>query len=690
MVYSCGTTSDAQPRAVPVSRRKTEEHTPELEVRRHKPLAGVVVALLIASLAGFLRIRHLDTTGMWGDQAFLLNTTMRWINGGSMPLAANKSSIGVMHGPMIQYLYAIALLVWRDVLSVAVLTALSGTLAVGVTAWVACKTFGKKTAYISALLFAVSPWSVFYSQLIWNPTMVPLFSTLALGCLLLYFCHEQRPAYLIVSIASMAIMTQLHPGTAVQLVTLLIACLLFRDKVRLWPLAVGGIVFALVHLPFVLYHWSVAGRDLLDIFQVAQQPIPLSPASLLVSFDLVKARGLLGSVRYVSTFDALADILLGLSLVYATWSALRALSLRRRDPTVAARLPALVILLLWFALPILFYLRSPHYLQTHYLIGQLPAHFLLIGSASASFARDLEMLASRVQGRAASPEVRLAVWPLALVPLFALVGWQSVFNIRFQDHRYNTSSGPTQIRHFREAIRSSKRLLGDHPACELVALAPGHSVETSELSLLRGFVSEDRVLLADGRIAAPVPASCAIYLDTQGTSRASGWLEKTTKLLPSETVRVLAGQWEFYSLPHDGCGEERAGVPRDISNPEWTKGLMLVGHERRDTEPGTTLPLTLTWRITDPVPNTIYHFGTYLLTADDQLVAQTDGPGFDSIQWRAGDSFITWFDILVPESLEPGRYRIGVALYSWPDIQRAQLKGGGSTAFLDDIQIGAP
>lgn len=666
------------------------EGPPELRLRSYKRMAGAAVAVLIASLALLLRFRRLDTTGMWGDQAFLLNTAMRWVNGGPMPLAANKSSIGIMHGPMIQYLYALALVLWRDILSVAALTAVSGALAVALTMWAAYRAFGKTTAYVAALLFAVSPWSVYYSQLIWNPTMVPAFSALALGCLLLYFSVEQKPAYLMVSLGSMAVMTQLHPGTAVQLVTLLAACLLFRDKVRLWPLAVGGIAFVLVHLPFLLYHWNVGGSDLLGIFEVAQEPVPLSPAALLVSFDLVRARGLLGSVRYATAFDTLANAVLALSLVYAAWSAVRAFARRHDDPDAARQLPAYVISLLWFALPVLFYLRSSHYLQTHYLVGQLPVHFLLIGAAAAALGRSLEELASRVHERAAHPPLRLAVWSLALSPVLALAGWQCAFNVSFQNHRYHNDSGPAQIRHYRQAIRSSRRLLADHPLCHLAALAPGHSVETSELSLLREFVAGDRVVLADGRIAAPLPAPCAIYLDAQGTSRASIWLQTTTESLSSEAIRVLDDEWRFYKLSSDGVGAEGPAVPPDAPGAQWTNGLMLAGHERGDPKPGLMLPLTLTWTIADPVPDTIYHFGTYLLTAEDQLVAQADGPGFDSIQWRAGDSFITWFDIFVPEALEPGRYQIGVALYTWPDIDRVELKGGGNTAFLDQIQVGAP
>ena len=67
--------------------------------------AFLFAAILLLGLA--LRLRGLDTTGLWGDQAFTLNTAMRWVNGGAMPLAANKSSVGFVNPPMIEYLYAL-------------------------------------------------------------------------------------------------------------------------------------------------------------------------------------------------------------------------------------------------------------------------------------------------------------------------------------------------------------------------------------------------------------------------------------------------------------------------------------------------------------------------------------------------------------------------------------------------------
>jgi hypothetical protein len=72
---------------------------------------------------------------------------------------------------------------------------------------------------------------------------------------------------------------------------------------------------------------------------------------------------------------------------------------------------------------------------------------------------------------------------------------------------------------------------------------------------------------------------------------------------------------------------------------------------------------------------------------DKQIVAQSDGPGFDSIQWHDGDQFVTWSELLVPPDLEPGDYQIAVAWYTWPKLKRIALSTGENTAFLEKVHI---
>lgn len=639
----------------------------------------ILLVLAILLMALFLRARSLDTTGIWGDQSFTLNTAMRWVNGGAMPLAANKSSVGFVNPPMIEYLYALALRIWSDVLSVSLLTMVSGLVAVLATGWAAWRLFGRRAAIWAMLLMAVNPWSVFYSQLIWNQTMLPVFTALTLAFLLVYFAVEQRPLYLIGSFVTAACMTQVHPGSAIQVVAIGLVFFLFWRKLRVWPLLVGFGLFVLLYVPFIQYHLGSGWGDFAEAAELASRPAVTSLASVLISLDLLHAKGVMSGMGGTAVFDTLATILLIISLAYAIWLGITSFPRRAEGQPDEQRLTAVTILLIWFALPVLFYLRTPYYLQIYYLLSQFPAHFLLIGLAMAGVQEGFAPRIGQFSARWPLP----ARWLLPL-PLIALVVWQFGFNLQFQNAR--AQKDDLQVRHVRETIQSASRLLETYPACQLVALSIGHQEEVSRLAFLREFTVDERVVLVDGRFALPFPAPCAIYLDALAEGSASAWLAANATLLPQERIELGDEIWSFYTL----LAEEREGVTAvaTYSPPlaAW-ETVDLTQYEHGTLQAGQSLPVRLAWTVKALPPRETYHVGVYLLTMDNQVAAQFDGPGYDSLQWQPGDSFITWFEVPIPADLPPDNYQIAVALYTWPNLERLNLQTGDNTAFLEQIEF---
>ena len=656
-------------------------------MRKH---TGSLIAAGILLLAFFLRLRGLDTTGLWGDQAFTLNTAMRWVNGGALPLAANKSSVGFVNPPLIEYLYGVALWLWPDILSVSLLTMFGGLLAVAVTGLVTARLFGRRAGLWAMLAFSVAPWAVFWSQLIWNQTMVPPFAALALGGLLLYLAHRPRAIYLVVSFAAAAAMTQVHPGSAVQLVTMGLALLLFRRRARLAHALAGAAVFALLYLPYLVYQIGTGWADFRAIGDVAGQEASFSGAAVLLSLDLIRAQGLHRAVPRVVAFDALAAgvFVVALGLVVWRWWEGREAGEKggkgeRENPSPATRHAqyiALTIILLWFLLPILFYLRSAVYLQNYYLVGQWPAHFMILGIGLDTALRLADRPSAVVRQRSAVVRQRSAVAPALLLALFA---YQVFFSLRYQDARAAGSGPLLQVRHAQALIDTSRRLLAERPDCRLVGLGRGHQVENSDLALLQEFVDPARAILADGDLALPQPSPCAVYLVTRPGSLASYIIADQAEPIPEAQVAVKDQVWQFYDW----------AAPADAAPPPilaaWELGLNLVGYFPDDLTPGEDMTLLLTWQPDGP-PATPHHFGVYLLDAAGNVVAQHDGPGFDSVQWRAGDQFVTFHPLPIPADLPGGQYRPAVALYSWPDVVRAPLTGGGDTFYLQEQTYPAP
>jgi hypothetical protein len=647
--------------------------------RRAWLIAGLAAAVLLLGL--FLRVRGLETTGLWGDQAFTLNTAMRWVNGGDIPLAANKSSVGFLNPPMIEYLYAAALWLRADILSVSWLTLLGGLLAVAVTGWVTGRIFGARAGLWAMLTFAVAPWAVFWSQLIWNQTMVPAFATLALGGLLLYLVEKPRPIYLIAAFAAASAMTQVHPGTAVQVGTMGLVLLIFRQRVRWAHVLWSALVFVALYLPFIAYQFGTNWADLTTIGGLAGQEATFSSAALRLSLDLIRVQGLFRAVPQTSFFDTLAAVLFALSFLLTLWRAATLWQAGRATPgrPLPPETAAVLIIVLWFLMPLLFYWRSGVYLQNYYLIGQWPAQFMVFGIGLDTAQRAAAQWAAGAGRPSARRLGRAAVWLLP-IPLLAVLAFQVRFTLVYQDARAAGDGPALQVRHARSAIAQANDLLAANPACRLVAVGVGHQVENSNLALLQEFSDPDRIMLADGDLGLPLPAPCAIYLNARPGSAAGFWLEATATPLSGAEVAVKDEVWPFYRWTADPPGD-RSGAPT------WTNGVALVGYFRGEPARGRPLDMALTWEVVAPPDGEAYHFGAYLLDENDQVVGQQDGPGFDSVQWREGDRFITWFLLPVPDDLPGGTYRTAVALYSWPDVVRVPLTDGADTAYLEVIEL---
>ena len=92
-----------------------------------------------------------------------------------------------------------------------------------------------------------------------------------------------------------------------------------------------------------------------------------------------------------------------------------------------------------------FYWRSGVYLQNYYLIGQWPAHFMILGVGLDT----LQRAAERWPGRERLG--RVAAWLLPL-PLLALVAFQVLFSLRYQDARAAGDGPPLQVRHARAPV----------------------------------------------------------------------------------------------------------------------------------------------------------------------------------------------------------------------------------------------
>jgi len=311
-------------------------------------------------------------------------------------------------------------------------------------------------------------------------------------------------------------------------------------------------------------------------------------------------------------------------------------------------------------------------------MGQWPAPFIIIGVALAGVQHWLRQPARWQWGR----WLNAALVGLLLMVLAGQI-WMTL-SIQNERRQENEPGEKVQIGYMRTLIAQIEAVMVERPLCPLVVVSEGHQLENSRLALLREFTDVADLILTDGDLAVPIPAPCAVYLDAKPGSLASQWLVETA--VPIQTDTALPDEtWSFYEIDTTARQQFAASLPVANDTQTWANGIRLLQFDQGALIPGQSLPVTMTWEITQP-SNTTYHIGVYLLTTDNQVVAQSDGPGFDSVQWRPGDTFVTWFQIPIPPDITNETYQLAFAFYTWPNLERIDLLAGGNTFFAGIIE----
>jgi 4-amino-4-deoxy-L-arabinose transferase-like glycosyltransferase len=660
----------------------------------------ITLLLLLLGAAAFLRLYRLEYSFIGPDQSIVLGIATEFVNQGEIPLAANKSSAGIMNPPFLEYLLAIPLFLKPQVLRVVQFTAL-----INLGAVVACYAFvaalyGRRAGFMAALLFAANPWAVYYSRLIWNPSPIPLFSTLLLGSLLAYFAGARRGVWLTLSFLWLAAIVQLHLASLVLIILTGLIFLPFWRSLKLKPLLWGVSLFVLTFLPFLLFVRGTGWTDVRAVLSALQggQEVHFNQASALLARDLSTGNGIFSAVAHSGErwreavwpwfgLVRLETWLLLFSLIYALGGVVKA----RRE--IAAHKPsprtvAWLILSLWLVFPTMMYLRHGTYLQNYYFLYFYPAPFVLM----ALFVDDLWRYLSRAGTRSKGKMRKLALRAVSLI-LPGLVGlialWQfHVYYVRLNlTPRYGFDGRPVQ--QVDQLIAAAKDLMVSRPGCDLIALSEGDSYESSPLGLLSPFLAPVNVRYVQTGRGLIVPNTCAVCVVAGQDPWAIAWLDENTAHLAGTEIDTGEETWRFYDVSAHTREELTVSLDDAPVLGRWMNGAVLrQAALDPQVSPGETLELTYVWEVTVQPPHPRYHFFNHLLRqSDGVLVAQEDGPGVYSLYWRVNDLVVTRFSIPIPPDATPGAYLLNVGLYTWPEIERVPRDTGEDGLTVTTVQI---
>jgi 4-amino-4-deoxy-L-arabinose transferase-like glycosyltransferase len=168
--------------------------------------------ILIVLIGAFLRLYRLpDYMEFLGDQGRDVLIIRNFLKQGDLFFIGPQTSIGNMYlGPFFYYLIAPSLLLANfSPVGPAAFIALLNLVTIVLIYFVAQKWFNRSVGLIAAFLFALSPVVIKYSNFIWNPNIMPLFSLL-----FIYFFFEaiisQKYRYFILASLSFVMVINSH------------------------------------------------------------------------------------------------------------------------------------------------------------------------------------------------------------------------------------------------------------------------------------------------------------------------------------------------------------------------------------------------------------------------------------------------------------------------------------------------
>lgn len=147
-----------------------------------------ILLVLVTLLAGGLRFYKLGEWSFWGDEYITVRKAIDIFGGGVTRLSPSMLSTHVVLGKL-------GVTEWNARL----VSASVGVISVPILFWLVKRLFNSYAALIAALLLAVSPWHIYWSQNARFYTTLLLFFTLAL--LFFYWAlEEDRPWFMVLSL----------------------------------------------------------------------------------------------------------------------------------------------------------------------------------------------------------------------------------------------------------------------------------------------------------------------------------------------------------------------------------------------------------------------------------------------------------------------------------------------------------
>lgn len=616
--------------------------------------------ILILLGAAFSRWAAPDNTPMWGDQSLILGPALDFIHEGHVPFIGLKSSAHVYQPAMSIYFAIPPLAIIPRIISVRWFYSALDLLAIAFLYLAVRRCWGWRAAALAAWLYAVHPWLIEYSRLLWNQSLVPPASTIALSALLLARCSNPSAVdrWIAIFLISAAFMASFHVVTLPWMLACWGLAALVALQARRWRgIGIGMTVAVAVHLPYLLYLLGPGQADIKALFDLSRSSEPKTAHAIQITRDLLMGRNIFhnglgsldswrASVIHIPALDGAMPAALAFATAIALYEIFSKSSLALQW----------AVLLLWTVIPPLPTWFSSIHPQHYYMLHLFPAPLIaisasLLGRGIPSFPSALRAL-----------RLILICGTVALSTWWAYVWW---VRVRMEDQHQLTLRTPAwAIERLSLAIAN---YLQSDPHRMMVILEDS-GLDISAYDVIRAFLRTDRIRVVPAHTGLIIPHASGCYLLTPGIPDSELSLASGLDLQPMPPPMSDAPGWRIYCWDSPPTSSEPLG--------EWTNGLRLLdAHTEGDPWTSEAISVIHRWEyFGDPPYGKIYLFFNHLIS-DDRLIAQADGPGIHAFRWRPGDQIITRFRIPLPPDRSSTTYTLWVGLYQL-DGSRVPLTNG--------------
>lgn len=611
------------------------------------------LALLLVALG--LRLYRIDAQSLWADE------------GGTLALASREparilaETLADVHPPLYYWLlHGWMSVAGQTAIAARGLSALCGTGAALVTILLARRWYGEAAGLAAGVVAALSPLAIDYSQEARMYALAMLLAALIFLALDHWLARPSAGRLAIYMLPAAALVGTHYFAATVVAASALVGLLGRRGAAQVWR---WRAIWITAHLPLAALFLLMVSASQARLAGWTATKQAISAAQILS--DLLQSFAV--GLHPAEGWGAWGLLFLGLALA----SLLLRPEPLRPEPGWAA--------LAWLALPVAamvaLSLGQPYY-KPRFLLPALPAFQILVAAGVAR-------VADAVGGRWARQPWLPATCACALVALLALASAAPLARVWGDPSLWRDD--------YRGAAQAIAASIGPDDA---LILNGQSQIDTLDYYLR---TPQPRYLLPRVRPLDPAAVTADLaqiasqhrrvyalfYVieesDPQGVM--SAWLDERAYASGARWYGdILLRSWEMGDLT-----DQLAAIDQPFGA---RLRLARIAHDNGPLQPGDTLRVQLEWAAAAPLDGP-YNLFLHLVDARGQIVAQYDGPlaaPADSQQpdqpWtrRAG--------LLLPDTAEPGSYRVLLGVYDPASGDRLRLGDGSDSYLVGEIDVG--